>query len=274
MRYLALFLSFTLCTGMLWAQNDTACPKLLDPPVNESLQKQYNQAVAETKVPTREHIYKDLTPIIPGVSGKFNKNGQVLLVTWTKCDYFSQYKQGDSLNLYGDTWFSVFPEMKEFCNAAKAEDIRLRIAQRLGMPPDSNNNVFVQLWVDLEDIFRPCPDPEIYDTQCVTRIPFIKQETAKGTPWKNPGPEQQGDAFMEVDESHLQWNRSWWNGAHLDCPRPQSKDECYPWTALGYTWDWNEANATHVGGSEYVVLSGAPVVFDSMTFTDEYCGRN
>jgi len=267
MKHLLCRLILCLWATVAFGQDDRCDTKTYK--VGPKLQQQYDAAVKATRYPTLEHIVKDLTPIIPGVSGIFNEQGQVLMVTWSKCSYFKDYEQGQAFKLYGDTWFSPAPQMQEFCSGVKSAELRLRVAQRLGMPPNANNNVFVQLWVWPKDIFRPCPDPEIYDTQCVVRIPF-QVDNPKDAPWRDPDPEQQAEAFMNVSDAHLDWNRNWWDGAHGNC----SGNNCYPWTALGYTWDWDPDNSSHVGGSEYVVLGGTQVVFESMDYTDEYCGRN
>jgi hypothetical protein len=47
--------------------------------------------------------------------------------------------------------------------------------------------------------------------------------------------------------------------------------EQYPWTALGYTYDWNPVSTTPVGPSEFVAHKGARVVFDSIIPTEDFC---
>jgi len=44
----------------------------------------------------------------------------------------------------------------------------------------------------------------------------------------------------------------------------------YPWTGLGYTYDWNPAAADVVGGSEFIVPHGSPAVFVSLTPVTQY----
>jgi len=44
----------------------------------------------------------------------------------------------------------------------------------------------------------------------------------------------------------------------------------YPWTALGYTYDWGSRD--FAGPSEYLGASEAPARIHSVTPTAKYCG--
>jgi len=43
----------------------------------------------------------------------------------------------------------------------------------------------------------------------------------------------------------------------------------YPWTRLGYTYDWGDS-ATHVGLSEFILEQNATAVVESVTSTVDY----
>jgi hypothetical protein len=43
----------------------------------------------------------------------------------------------------------------------------------------------------------------------------------------------------------------------------------FPWTALGYTYDWGSKN--HVGPSEFLSLKGTQVFFHRRATNDAYC---
>jgi hypothetical protein len=47
----------------------------------------------------------------------------------------------------------------------------------------------------------------------------------------------------------------------------------FPWTQLGYTYDWNPRSRKNVGLSEYVVLQGANIVMHKIWGTSEYLGK-
>ena len=44
----------------------------------------------------------------------------------------------------------------------------------------------------------------------------------------------------------------------------------YPWTRLGYTFDWNPETPRY-GASEYVIRKGSAVTVKTRTSTAEYC---
>ncbi len=47
----------------------------------------------------------------------------------------------------------------------------------------------------------------------------------------------------------------------------------YPWTGLGYAYDWGNPVAPHIGPSEFVInpgTAGVPVFIKSATWTRQY----
>ena len=134
-----------------------------------SVEQMYEQAVDDAVVAKPSEIYSGLTPIVEtnlnlswrGESG----NKSVLVVVWTKYD--SSYPVGETVNTtWGDTWVTVAPEIKTFFknHVDPNSNLTLRVKQLLGLPPNSSNLYFVELWVNPQSLFRPTPDNEINDT--------------------------------------------------------------------------------------------------------------
>lgn len=94
-------------------------------------------------------------------------------------------------------------------------------------------------------MFRPCPDNEIDDKACSTCFP----ET---TP-----PE------------YVQWFNESRISRYYAC---QLYDQ-YPWTQLGYTYDWNPGNKPYVGMSEFVIRKNAIVYVKKVSTTRQYLGK-
>jgi len=235
--------------------------------------RQYQAGVAAARRPETSKISKDLLPITRDSPRLAWRGGRVLMVTWTKSKHFPRppYEPGYVFSLYGDTWFTVVPAVRELCRGYRGRDLDRRLRQRLGLPPDDANDVFVELWVDPQDVFRPCPDPEISDSQCQVRIPLVDPAAAAagGPPWPcPPASPQLSNKFVVVAPAHLEWMCRNWRHSYENAD-PQDD---YPWTALGYTYDWR-AGGDHRGESEYVALGGSEVVFERMVETAEYCGR-
>lgn len=200
------------------------------------------------------------------------------MTTWTHAKYYtdSSYEPGYEFPLYGDTWLTLSPEVQDLCREYRGRDLTMRLRQILGLPPNEDNDAFLRIWVRPEDLFRPCPDPEITDSTCQVRIELLApRATGPATPqppWYCPRdgqqPEQMQGKFVTVHQSHLNWMcKNWINSYTNEDPKKN-----YPWTALGYVYDWGRPKNPR-GLSEYVAVKGASVVFEALVATDAYCSR-
>jgi hypothetical protein len=234
----------------------------------DPLCERYVAATAAAKYPTTQAISQGLTALLPSTPGLVWKDGKILMGTWTELGPFKNMKPGQPFKLDGDTWWTAVPVMQQWCQSTglRGDALRVRIAQRLGMPPNAQNDGFVEVWVNPVDIFRPCPDPEIEDRECQVEIPMVPpyQHGPNDPPWACSGV-QVPNQFAVVQPSHLTWMCTNWTGSYTNKKPFQN----YPWTALGYTYDWGASD--HVGPSEFVSLDQTEVVFQSATRTDDYC---
>src|SRR5690606_23820671 len=76
----------------------------------------------------------------------------------------------------GETWVTVAPEVQAFCRESGLEgaELDMRLRQGLGLPPDAPYTHFAAYWVATDDLFRPCPDPQISDRDCELDFPAPK----------------------------------------------------------------------------------------------------
>lgn len=233
-------------------------------PAPVSLQAQYSSAVADARTAAPSEISLYLTSITNDNPNLLWENGVVgsrlLVVTWLG-DAGKYYKcsepngcSGNTACIEGgecptykyDSWVTVVPEIKKFFGPTVPQP--LRIAQLLGLPPtaatagDPNEYKYMlELWVSPQDLFRPCPDTEISDTTCEISFPIdpSRMLDPSNTVRATAGPEY--GVFMVYT--------SWFtNQASYSYTLGSSP---YPWTRLGYTYDWGSSN--HVGLSEFVV---------------------
>jgi len=253
----------------------------------QQLWAKYEAAVAAAKYPEASKISQALVPLVPDTPGlRWNDEGQVLMVTWTQAAYFppgdgpNQYRPGKTFPLYGDTWFTAVPFARDFCRANQGPSLVLRLEQALGLPPGTGKDAFVEVWIDPGRLFRPCPDPEVIDRECQVRIPLAGYGPAPDEnqpPWYCPEPlpapdqalPQQGGAFATVSQAHLNWMCTNWKSTYVNAAN-DAVWKPYPWTALGYTFDWGDAGDP-VGQSEFVALGGTSVTFHAVTPTEAYC---
>ena len=97
------------------------------------------------------------------------------------------------------------------------------------------------------NLLRPCMDPSTTTTTC------------------KPGP-----PLSTTSKDYQEWFYKQYYSSYADL-RQQ-----YPWTALGYTFDWapdenGESKFVKVGESEFVIPKGASIEIQSETRTAEYC---
>jgi hypothetical protein len=235
---------------------------------DETLNQHYAAAITSARTPQASAISHKLTALTFSNKDLVWKDGKILMGTWTQLRYFKDRQPGETFPLAVDSWFTAAPTMQKWCRSTglKGDDLRLRIAQRLGMPPQWPNDGFVEVWVDPSTLFRPCPDPEIQDHECMVEIAMTPptQRTEGEPPWACSGT-QVSAAFVDVEQSHLKWMCETWRGNYGN--RDPLKN--FPWTALGYTYDWGSKD--HEGPSEFISLKGTPVVFERRATNAEYC---
>ncbi|MBL4710255.1 MAG: hypothetical protein JKY48_17625 [Flavobacteriales bacterium] len=159
--------------------------------------------------------------------------------------YYEPYLNWGFFNT-GDwpVWVTAAPQLLNFMKKENAKDVNMRLKQLLGLPPSSVYTHFVELWVKPSDLFRPCLDSEITDKTCELCFPSTADSTYK----------------------------AWINNTRLSryYPDPCGLMNEYPWTCLGYTYDWNMKNKTHVGMSEFVIPSYRNVVVNGIYTIEEY----
>jgi len=255
-----LFVSSFMLTGC--GNNSTA----YDP------QAEYAKACADAAMVTPEKISKNLTAITPDNKDLIWENGvvgtRVLVVSWVNQSICTAYqcppegckatdtcKEGKECPYGWDTYVTVVPELKNFFQTTPITP--MRIAQLLGLPPaDAQKKAcFLEMWISPQDLFRPSPDPEITDEEAEIDFP--------GSQYASP--------FRTYDTAEMIFADQAYDPAQ--CPTPQGT-QCgftdyisffenrtkyiytagapYPWTRLGYTYDWGDTSG-HIGLSEFVV---------------------
>lgn len=222
-----------------------AAPAQTKPP----LPRAYLEAVRDAEVAEAQEISRQLVAITEN-EPRLRWRGagderRVLVVTWTN---YAGYKgqEGKPMTLPARLpaiWVTAVPELKNFCARLPRtfKNRTLRLEQLLGLPPGRGNTIFVEMWVKPADLFRPSPDPEIVDHEAVLAL------TSK---------------YLQVAEVYTAWfenNKSTYAG-----------DPPFPWTRLGYTYDWGNRRS-EVGLSEFGVAESAGTVIESVTPTLDYC---
>jgi uncharacterized protein with beta-barrel porin domain len=159
----------------------------------------------------------------PGVS-------KILVSTFTQSQF---YNLSDRQTVtHPALWVVAGGELRDFyaSEGVTADQIALRTKQLLGLPTAAAYDALVELYVNTADIFRPCMDPSITNATSSTAFP------------------------EGVAASH----EAWFTGNVTGSYGNANPDKRYPWTQLGYTYDWGGGGTDleHIQGmSEFVIPS-------------------
>jgi hypothetical protein len=223
-----------------------------------SLKHRYNLAVIDAITVQPYEIFHSLVPVVnygDSMAGQGNLawsadstgRQRVLVISWMKQSSLQYWPEGKTIKTSNVqaymSWVTTAPQMLDFLKKQNFDDsaaLHLRIAQVLGMPPDTKNNYFVEFLVYPENLFRPTPDPEINDQEAELYFPATASE--KHRKW-----------FMNEIANKYDTNTT----------------SAFPWTRLGYTYDW--ANPSHpVGMSEFVVDTSSVVTVKKIYSSAQY----
>lgn len=208
------------------------------------LQKKFQLAIKDAEIAEISEVSDRLIAISPRNKSlswkKIGNQNYLKMLTWTSWNGYDSEVGKEFLNTR-ETWVTVFPELRNFCKNLKypsEELLTIRLEQLLGLPTKGDKTKFVEVWVKETDLFRPSPDPEIDDSKA--ELDFSKT----------------------VSKDHINWiNKLKKNSYGLNG---------YPWTRLGYTFDWGNPNSK-IGLSEFVIKQNSNIIIDSVTHTYEYC---
>lgn len=229
----------------------------------------YDQAVKAAQYPEPSHISRSLAPIVRTNPDLRWNQDLVLMVTWTRrFHYDGKVGQPYVVAPGVDLWVTAVPYLQRACRGwdLPAGSLSLRLSQALGLPPrpaEGGDDSFVQMWVDPKTFFRPCPDPEITDRECQVSLDGGPVDRTGACPWP---PGQLSGAFVQVSDDHLSWMCKNWKSSYTGDPKTS-----YPWTGLGYTYDWGDRLHPQ-GQSEFVVPPGTTVWIEGIFTPAEYCG--
>ena len=230
----------------LGAPGQSVCiPGLAEAQRLKTRSETYSRAVAVTVTPHPENASPALVTF-PG-------DQELTFATWIRANQAARYKD----TAPQDIWVTAEPQLQEFCRKFSADhdndpdQLTLRLEQRLGLPPGNGKTTFLRIRLPhpaAAGIFRPCANPSPAVANCPATPPDEKANPA-----------------------HATWIYRQYYFA-FSAPQPS----LYPWTALGYTFDWAPAEPGagefhRVGESEFVIPQGAPIQVIDAVATADYC---
>lgn len=195
----------------------------------------------------RDAMFADENEILPLVSltsedkmTTWNEDGCVLLCTWHR--YPDSYPEGETITVeWGPVWTFTDKEIASYKDELKkCKDPETRLKQLIGLPPDCDYTTFTGFWVSPENVKRPA-----YRTDIVS-----------------------GEMTTSFDENVDTDFKEWFDGNILG----SYFDGAYPWTRLGYTYDWAD-NDTEYGLTEFLVLDKAEITVEFTDTAAEFIDR-
>jgi hypothetical protein len=252
MKYL---LPATLVLGSL---SLIACTQTT-PPVSghaQSVAPDYTHAVRDAALVNEQKLAKNLVAIHPQNAQLIwnNDKTKILVATWKSKDAYENFlkpNHATSSNPDHATWVTAAPQVQEFCQSYLAKlpladkaRLDLRLKQYLGLNADWNYDVFVEMWVSPNDVFRPCVDPEINDNQCNLQF---------------------GEKLPQV--KNIPDYAGFYKNLYFKSFRASSG---IPWTGLGYTYDWGNLQSS-IGASEFILAPQSEYQIERVVSTWDYC---
>ena len=152
-------------------------------------------------------------------------------------------------------WVTLAGEVQSSCRAwgLKGDALRQRIEQLLGLPmdppPQFRKAKFVTMEPARERLDRPCLG--IDETNPQSPVCTVGIQASRAQDVRDYVLRQMANSFV------------------VDGPGGPG----YPFTRLGYTYDWNQVNArpNHYGASEFLVQASTPATVIAQQDTDAYC---
>jgi hypothetical protein len=146
--------------------------------------------------------------------------------------------------LLGNIFVALPKEARRLCKGAA--DPLLALQQGLGLPPKSDPDYrIVRFRVPRADMFRPCTSgPDVGAPRCAFDIP------------------------QDLDPAHRAFMiAQMWTSYRTGFDWPG-----YPFTGMGWTWNWAPDSDDNYGVSEYIAKRGAEVTRIRTLSIAEFCG--
>jgi hypothetical protein len=137
----------------------------------------------------------------------------------------------------GEIWVTLFPDMRQLLAGYAGTNRTLRMEKALGLPPRPGTYGVAEFYVDPKYLFRPAVSTDIHSPSCG----LVAEDTS---------PYLAANALQGVSPGYASWFKATFDSRGYAAT---NLDNSWPWTRLGYTYDYENSANSPVGLSEYVV---------------------
>ena len=243
---------FSVSVPMFYQVKGTAYPEITD---SHACYLRYSNALLDAAVALPAEICTRLRPVAtstPGtdwrtftnwVDGTTNLWVRVATMKftggWAWNNLLTPGAHTMSNGWAAETWVTLYPDMRQLLASYTGTNRTLRMEKALGLPPQPGSYAVAEFYVDPKYMFRPAVSPDTHSPGAglasAAQSPFLHANSLQGVSsgyaaWFNETYKSRGYAATNL-------NNSW------------------PWTRLGYTYDYENSPNSPVGLSEYVVPS-------------------
>ena len=149
-------------------------------------------------------------------------------------------------------WVSPYPQIRDFLSSITGNDVEMRrnllVRMYTGLPILNKTvpeQYAVEMWINPHDLIRTCPDPQIINQYCVPSAPFTQNV-----------PQSYENIFSYLPHGNEATYQFWFKA---NTENAYHEPNGFPWTRLGYTYNWNPNQRSRIGVSEFIVRPGATV---------------
>lgn len=255
-----------LSTVLVGAAAPVSAEQDTDRSISASTWRAYGDAIRDAAVSLPGEVVTDLlvpTPDDPRTQWATFNDEQYVLVQTVSFKPVTSVSSGESFAAASDVWIAIPGEMDEVCfeygcAQMNVDELDMVFKQVIGLPPDADYSVLSRFWVRPTDLVRPCTNVDPMTSSC----PQLMTNTTRGSSdWSD---------FL-FGQGMYSWRlpRRGTPMPRISCAQDYenvTNGNCYgfPWTRLGYTYDWTPGAKDDRGVTEFVVPEGTTVYLDSV----------
>jgi hypothetical protein len=179
------------------------------------------------------------------------------------------------LPIFATVWAALPDELRAAC--AGAGDPLLRLQQVLGLPRRAGQNSIYRITAQKKDVKRPCMSGEDPGSPaCGFEMPNDPTEGTDVEQLSSDAKEKLLKALFD-EYRHLRFiAEQMWTVYRTGFPDDYAAAGDYPYTGypftgMGWSYNWNPGSGTHVGVTEFIIKNGAEVAVEPPLDPAAFC---